>query len=289
MKILSISIGGFYVRMGIIDDDYNFIMKEEYRTNVFESTAKNIIKSIAEHANKIINQHDVDGVSLQFQGTINNDGIIVDPPKSLKFFKGIDLTKEFKKVCKKEVYSISSAISRTKNEILNGKLKNIRLGILINIGSSIDGGIVSNGKLINGNSMSVGQFGKQLLYGKPWENSISTMRLHSKISLIIGRDDFEIKDIPTLINENEFIFKEWDKWCFDLAEGLNNLIVTLNPDVIIISGGITNNDDFSMERIVKHLYRFVKDETLKVTRIELSNFNDTGAMLGGTIHFKEMN
>ncbi len=286
MSLLSISIGGVFIRWGILDDDSNFLLRGKKESKLFDDKPEKVIEKLAHFANGIIEDNkDIKEVSLQFHGVISKEGVIVDPPKTLSRFKKVNLVEEFNKVCELPTQAVSSAIAQIENEITYGKLKGINLGVLVNISSTIEGGVVFCGEMIRGHSEAAGQFGKQLIDNKPWESKASSWVLLNRIMLMTGNTELKTSDLATIVKNNNDLFEEYDKWSYRIAEGINNIIVTINPEKIVISGGITNSFDFDIDRIVKHLYRFTKDEILERTVIEVSDYKETGCLIGGKIHY----
>ncbi len=283
MNTMSISIGGAYIRWGILDDDYNFILKDKEKSNLFIKEPIDVINRVAEITNKYISEYKLNNVSIQFPGITNEEGVVIDPPKRLSKWKRLNIIEEFNKICELKTKVIPQSIALTLNELKKGKLADVNLGVLLYIGSSIEGGVVFRNEIIFGHNSGAGQFGKQLIEGIPWEENASSWRLLNRLTLITGDTNIITSDISSIIKDNQNCFEEYDKWSYRIAQGINNIINIINPDVIILSGGITNNKDFSLDRIIKHLYRFTKDEILETTKIEVSDYKETGSLLGGKI------
>ncbi len=289
MRILSISIGGVYVRWGVLDKDYNFIDRGKFKSNIFEGEPKKVIRKVIDKLIPILEEYkEIKGISVQFHGVVNELGSIIDPPKTLKHYKWLNLYDEFtKRIPNKKIKVFSNATALMENEIYFGKLKNVDMGMLINISSSIEGGITYKGEVLKGPLGVAGQFGKQNIGGEQWELSVGSWSLLSKIMLMTSDTSATTSDIPEVVANNDMLASVYDRWYYDLAYGVYNLIVCFNPEKIVISGGITNNRFFSLEPLVRHLYKLAIDDLMERTVIEVSDFKETGSIIGGAICFKK--
>ncbi len=289
MSILSVNIGGVYVRWGIFDKDYNTLDKGRFKSNIFEGKPKEVIKNISIQIEKILEEHyDVVGISIQFHGIITEDGVLIDPPRTLKHYKWLNIREEFEKhIPKKSIKVFSNSEAVIENEILLGKLKGVEMGMLVNISSSIEGGITYKGEVLKGPMGVTGQFGKQIIDGGQWEVTTGSWALLSKLILMTDDQNITTSCIPKAVHENEMLEKEYDEWFYNLALGIYNLIVSVNPQKIVISGGITSSRYFSIEPLVRHLYKLAIDDLMERIVIEVSDFKETGGIIGGAILYKK--
>lgn len=291
MKTLAITIGREYTTWGVLDNDLNIESKWSDHFSVLQRDQVKVIYDIAKKAREIIDdEKDIEGISVQINGTVDyKTGIFVDPPSYFKNLSNIPLESIFKKECGNiDINIINSAHAATIAETGFGKLQNEKFAVLINIGACISGGIVINGKLQFGAVGSSGEFGKQIIDGVRWEEKASSRALVNKAVLMLGREDILPSNIPTIVKENKILYEEYEYWNYELAKGVANIILTLNPKKIVFSGGITTDKNFTLEPLIRYLRKFVRDEVLSSTIIEISNYGGSGVLIGGVVRQREL-
>ena len=70
-----------------------------------------------------------------------------------------------------------------------------------------------------------------------------------------------------------------------LAEGLVNICYLLNPEKIILGGGIMAQKDYIMPRLERSLDRKIVDKRFLTTKIEAATLDNDAGMLGALYHF----
>ena len=70
-----------------------------------------------------------------------------------------------------------------------------------------------------------------------------------------------------------------------LAEGLVNICYLLNPEKIILGGGIMAQKDYIMPRLERRLDRKIVDKRFLTTKIEAATLDNDAGMLGALYHF----
>ena len=81
----------------------------------------------------------------------------------------------------------------------------------------------------------------------------------------------------------------FDRYCNYLAVTINNIICTLDPDMIILGGGVSHAGDFLLENVRRRVPRYLLYKDLPFAEIRLASLgNDAGiigaAMLGRLYH-----
>ncbi|WP_270647979.1 ROK family protein [Paeniclostridium hominis] len=102
-------------------------------------------------------------------------------------------------------------------------------------------------------------------------NRVSKLK-NRKIS---GEEIFELAKCG-----DDICIEEIDNMLENLAIGIANIIYIINPEVVILGGGIMEQEEYIKERLYKHLKEKVVTEILENTSIKFAkNQNDSG-MIG---------
>lgn len=85
------------------------------------------------------------------------------------------------------------------------------------------------------------------------------------------------------IQDREF----WDSQSRILAVGLNNVIVTWSPDVVVVGGSLVKPESLSLEVAEKHLKKILKVYPV-IPPIRQALLDDFGGLYGGLVKIKEI-
>lgn len=134
-------------------------------------------------------------------------------------------------------------------ELTKGELINYQSGVLLTLGTDIGGGIIVNNQLYKRFSNTAGEIGyfnvKGLRYGA-WFSAIGLSEIVKRIHNI----DLNPEEI--LNKENEFS-KIIEFWYQGLSIGIANIIALLNPQKIIIGGGLSESKLININRIISNI------------------------------------
>ena len=71
----------------------------------------------------------------------------------------------------------------------------------------------------------------------------------------------------------------------NLSVGIRNIIYLLNPEIIVIGGGITAQKEYLEQKMRKEINDNMISEIFRKTRIELAQQGNQAGMLGALYHF----
>ena len=167
--------------------------------------------------------------------------------------------------------------------------------VCLTIGTGIGGSVILDGKLLNGIGYTAGEIGYMDVNGSYIQNIASSKYLVEKVQkekvekegitdAITGVDIFELAkkgDEICIAGINEIIS--------NLAVGVRNIIYLLNPEVIVIGGGITAQKEYLEEKIRKEVNDGMISDMFRKTRIELAQQGNQAGLLGALYNFLNKN
>jgi len=163
--------------------------------------------------------------------------------------------------------------------------------VCITIGTGIGGSIILDGQLLNGIGYTAGEIGYMDVNGNYIQNIASSKYLVQKVQ----KEKKEKEGIEGKINGlNIFeLAKQGDKICINaidemiknLSVGIRNIIYLLNPEIIVIGGGITAQKEYLEQKMRKEINDNMISEIFRKTRIELAQQGNQAGMLGALYHF----
>ena len=222
---------------------------------------------------------------------------MVDPVEGKILFALEELIPNYKDMqLKKEVEKEFNIKCEVENDVNCAGLGEMWLGagrgatssICLTIGTGIGGCIIINNKLINGFSNSAGEVGYMNVNGSSFQELASTSSLIKKVAKIknLNENDLNGKIIFDLAkNNDEDCLKELDNMIKSLAVGIANICYVINPEVVILGGGIMAQEKFLKPKIDKALKEVLIERVYKNTNIEFAKRQNDAGMLGALYNF----
>ena len=247
MKILAFDIGGTEIKYALCDEYFNLSDQNSVPTNAQEG-GKAIISRVVE----IIKSYDgIDRVGISTAGQVNSaKGEIIFASDNIPNYTGTKI----KETVETET-GIPTAVENDVNcaalgEALFGAAKGYSDFICLTYGTGIGGGIFINGELYRGTAFAAGEVGHLITHagGRKctcggegcYEAYASAKALVKSVEKLLsrpvnGKEVFECFDNPE-------IRKLIDGWIDEIVIGLKSLIYIFNPSLIVLGGGIMNEN-----------------------------------------------
>jgi len=255
---LGIDIGGTDTKFAVVCEN-KIIYKSKIASN--KETAEAFIDEICAEALRILKEYHYSSIGIGVAGSVA-DGLVYAGNLP---FKNYPVGSEIEKRIGKKTAIDNDANCAAYGEYLGGKgYKNM---VLVTLGTGIGGGIVIDGRLFCRNGY-VGEFGHMIVDAKEglpcpcgkkgcWEQyaSVSALiRLSEKAAksnpdsclgkLYKGNKKLNGEKIFEALDKNcEIAQKCFDEYLEWLSVGIKSIKMILNPDAIILSGGITKQGD----------------------------------------------
>lgn len=175
-------------------------------------------------------------------------------------------------------------------ESVFGAGKNRSNFVCLTYGTGVGGAIFSGGKLYSGSSYSAGEFGaivthpearkiEEDMFSGCYEKYASAAALVKSAqqfdaTLINGRKIFERLEEPDV---KELV----DRWILEILYGLTTIIHMLNPECVILGGGIMEQP-YVIEQLRERLYPNIMSSFRQV-KLEKAALGNRAGMLGAAV------
>lgn len=286
-----VDIGGQSAKIGFVENNK---LVDSFRIKTNKDTLFcDIFNSINEYINK--NNIKLESIGFGIPGNVNNNYIYNMPNIGLK---NIDLNKEALKYTNIKINSTNDANCAALGEALYSEYSSI---YFITLGTGCGGGYVYNKELVIGKTHSAAEIGHMFIDCK--HNYKCTCGLTGCLETIassvgIVRLAKEYKDkYKTNIDFNNLSSKEvFDKAKLNdelglfvlnyvsktLALAIRNICVTLDPECIIIGGGVAECGDILINKIKEYMNEvgFYASKNIDIKPAKLGN--DSG-MIGASL------
>ena len=187
-------------------------------------------------------------------------------------------------------------------ESILGAGKGVEVLIGLTLGTGLGGAIVINGEIFRGISGSAGEFGPMIIDKngrKPGrksdggrlqnrgglENHVSAKGI-VKTAKEIGCKGVNVKEIGHMANSgNKKAIKVFQITGEYLGIGLANIVNILNPSIIVIGGGIADNNKFIFSPARKIMKKLIISPLAKNTKVNKAKFGEDSGAIGAALLF----
>ena len=254
MKI-GIDLGGSHIAVGVVDNNNELIEKvekdfsEEDKMYIITVTQKFIVENV-----KIFEEnYEIESIGIAVPGVAKN-GVII---KTVNLgINNYDIKSSLEEKLQKKVNVRNdgkcACIAEYKNLIKEDKaIENANI-LFLTIGTGIGGGIIYNGKLLEGHTFEGYELGHMIIKangipckcGKSgcFERYGSILEYKNKVKQRLNiSKDINGEPLRDLIKsrKNEILDIN-EQYISDLAIGISNLINIFEPDLIVIGGGFVH-------------------------------------------------
>lgn len=247
MNKIGIDLGGTKIEGILLDDSFNVVERTRIPTQQ-EKGYKSIINSIVSLVEELkIKASDNVTIGVSAPGAISKkSGLIKN--SNTQCLIGMPLKEDLKQALDQEIAIENDANCFALAEATLGAAKNHKVVFGVIMGTGVGGGIVINGEIHKGRTYIAGEWGHHTLRingnkcycGKLGcvETYISGPALEKRWTELTGKTE----SLPSIIhNLDAEIGQQWKKdFLENFGIGLANVIDILDPDVIVLGGGISN-------------------------------------------------
>ncbi len=277
-KYLIFDIGGTFTKWAIIDNNYEIIKNDKFDFDGKTNDAKNLMKLIGQKIQEISDEYPIEAIGISTAGIVNSKTTQIISSANIKKYNNLILRDELKPYTNKPIFVENDANAATQGEYSQKDLNNFSNLLMITLGTDIGGGIIINKNLYTGNG-TAGEVGFQYINnGQRWGEYFSAKGL---IKLVQEFNKREMSTYDILSSQDVDILKTIDYWYTGLANGLSNLIASMNFEAIIIGGGISESQYFSLEKIQNKINDFLKiDQFIQSYKLFKATQGNKAAIIG---------
>ena len=270
--VVGVDVGGTTVKLGFFDTEGVFLDKWEIPTRV-EEEGSHILPDVAESIKKKLEEkrilfEDVGGVGIGAPGPIDSNGVVY---KAVNLGWNVFSIKEkLEEHLKLPVMAGNDANVAALGEMWKGGGLGSRNLVMVTLGTGVGGGIIVDGRILTGFTGAGGEIGHihvedqeaevcgcgnkgcleqyasatgitRLANRKLKESGMDSMLRNGKISARTVFDAVKAKDALAME-----VAEEFGRY---LGNGLAGVACVVNPEVIVIGGGVSNAGEILIDYI----------------------------------------
>ncbi len=315
MYYAGIDLGGTNIATGIVNEKNEIVAKVSVKTlkeRPAEEVIKDMYNSVAMACEKAgISVDDIESIGIGAPGTIDpKNGIVL---YSNNFgWENVMLFDILKKYTNKPLYVSNDANCGALGEFIAGGAKGCENAVVITVGTGVGGGIIINGKILEGFNGAGGEFGHSILIkdGEPCTcGRKGCLEAYASVTALINQTKAKMKQFPnSLMNKlaqedgkvngktafaaakkgDTAAQEVVDTFLSYLAEGIVNAINIFQPDVVLIGGGISNEGDYILNplREFADKYSYASKQLKNKTQIRRATLSNDAGIVGAAMLWK---
>lgn len=285
-----IDIGGTSIKYGIIREDGHFLVTRERPTLALEGGGPGIMSKVREIVGSFLEDYRPEGICISTAGMVDCErGRITYAAPLIPNYKGTEIKKtleaEFKIPCEVENDVNCAGLA----EYYAGAAKGSSVSVCLTVGTGIGGAVIIDGRVFHGFSGSACEIGYMHLPGGDFQDLGASSVLVKKAAGYKGLD-------PARIN-GKYIFESAERGDRDciraiaemvevLGMGIANICYVLNPEVVVLGGGIMAQKKYLEDKLCLSLKKYLLPSVAEKTRLAFAVNQNHAGMLGAYCHFK---
>ncbi len=291
---IGIDIGGTNIK-GVLMNGNKVVVRKKISTKS-KSNKKIILTQLFECINYLIKRAGrIRGIGVGVAGPIDFKNKKILNPPNVTAFKNLHLGEMIK-----DKFGIETVIDNDVNyltlaEVILGVAKEKDFVIGLGLGTGVGGGIVLNEKIFHGANGSAGEIGHMVIFDNGrqchcgskgcLEAYVNEKGIRETTKEIFGKEIDSITLFEMAKKGNKKAIKVWQITGQYLGIGLANLINIMNPDVIVIGGGIANVGRLLLRPAGKEMKKNILSPLAKNTPVIKAKLGEyAGAIGAGLLH-----
>jgi glucokinase len=308
---IGIDLGGTNIAAGIVDDKGNIKHEKSCPTKV-ERKSQEIIDDMIDLVYNILEEYhmdlkEIESIGIGIPGLADNNGNVIFCVNL--GWKNVPLREMLENALHKPVYIDNDATVAALAEYESGSMKNCKIGLMITLGTGIGGGIILNGETYSGFN-GVGSEIGHIVVGENFYNcncgrngcletfasSTAIIKYTKKLivdfnepTTIIERAEGNINNIDARMvidcaKEGDKIANlAVDRLIKYLGIGILNIINFIDPEVIVLGGGVSGAGQYLLNRITEEVRGNKNYRDLPIAKIVLAELGNKAGIIGAAM------
>lgn len=289
MKIIGIDIGGTTIKADLYDDFGTSLNQfKEIETIIdYDLGTNQILNQVCDLIGEYILNYSIDGVGISTAGVVNaNTGEIIYAGYTIPGYIGVNFTSEIEKRFGLSTFVENDVNCAALGELWKGQAKDKKNVVMVTIGTGIGGSIIVNGQIVNGFNYTAGEVGYIPIGNSDWQSKASTtalIHLYQKKSLKTNQTG---RTFFTDLSSGDKVAKEtFEIFVENLTKGLLTISYLLNPEILILGGGILAKKDILLPEIQSSLAKNAMDNRFLPKNVVAATLGNEAGRIGAVKNF----
>ena len=297
---LGVDIGGTAVKLGLVDENGRVLRRAErsvsfdgYKTPILDTVQTAIHEFLTADAPRL------EGIAVSATGQIDSRrGVVAGTCGNFPGWIGVDIKGTLERAFGLPVTVANDANCMLLGEVWAGAAKGYTDVIGVTLGTGVGGGILTGGRLLEGARGLGGELGHFRTHALDgvfctcgasgcWERYAATTALvrgaqPRNPKWKDGRAIFESAHAgdPTIL-------ALLDDWTDEIAQGLAGMVHIFNPQLILIGGGVSAQQELLIDPVAKKVRASVMPAFAEGLEIRAAQLHNDAGMVGAVYYFRQ--
>ena len=284
MNYLCFDIGGTFIKYGLFNEKGEALGQTQKVKTSVDQYSNQILQQVLSITKQVQSQESLSGVAISTAGVVDSrDGSIRFAGPTIPGYTGTPLKVEVEALTGLPCYVVNDVNAACLGEYWQAS----RTGqppksmICFTIGTGVGGAVVLDGQLLTGVSDMAGEVGYLPIGKAAFQELASTTALLEQAAQATGENLSGEAFFDRLVATGDPVLSQvLDQFLNHLATGLLSAIYLLNPEVLVLGGGILARADLIMPRLMAILEQRVIDPRFLTTEIRPAQSGNDAGMLG---------
>lgn len=287
---ICIDIGGTDIKYGVMDAAGEFAVHGTLPTEAKAYGGPGIVRKVSDLVRETCGTYDVRGVAISTAGMVDpaTGEIVYALEESIPQYRGVNW-----KAIMRENFDLPASVENDVNcaalgELWKGAGRGASSLFAMTVGTSIGGCLIMDGRVVHGVSRSAGEIAYMRVPGGRLHERCSAAGLVSAVCCanglpagsIDGRFVFDLlaKGDPAAQEEVALLIDS-------LADAITNVVCVVNPERIVLGGGIMAQEAVLRPRVEDALRTRLSPPVYAATELYFAATGNDAGMLGALYHF----
>ncbi|MCX7642020.1 MAG: ROK family protein [Elusimicrobiales bacterium] len=290
MRGIGVDVGGTEIKIAVVNKNLEVLCSDKFPTPL--SNGYNyFVKKTAKIIKNFISKYKANKICFAIAGDVDSEKGILRFAPNLCNWENKNIKKDFEKECNVEVIvenDANMAIWGGYVFELKKKYKNV---VGFTLGTGVGGGVIIDGNLIKGSTTTAGELGHMVIKvggdlcacGNRGclEAYCSTKKIcyEAKKRIKNVSKDITPKYIFDIaVSGNKIAREIWYEYGEYLGFGIGNIVMSLNPDVILLTGGLSGAYMFFMDGVENTLRKYGIRKPIDYIKIHITSTKNLGVL-----------
>lgn len=301
---IGIDLGGTNIKIGVVRADGSVALRRSVETRAAEGVPA-VLDRLAKLIDELVSdcgvtRADVSGVGFGAPGPLSHIRGFIFACPNLPGWVNVPLRDLFQERTKLPVAVENDANAAAYGEFVAGAGRGCRDMVMLTLGTGVGAGIVMNGALQRGAFDNAGEIGHVIAVprGRPCpcgqagcferyasanavrERFLEAAQAGEKTTVNIG-GKLTANDVAEAARKGDALATRiWDETCEHIALGCVNLQHMLNPQRVVLGGGLINAGEQLLDPVRRHFERLTWKIAQDQPRIEFAQLGDDAGIVG---------
>ena len=299
----AIDIGGTAVKLGLVDETGAVLAKAEESVS-FDGWKTPILDTVLAASERFLQAQNIEpaqleGIGVSATGQIDSrKGTVVGTCGNLPHYIGSPIQEKLEEKFHLPVTVANDANCMCLGEVWVGGAKGYTDVIGVTLGTGVGGGILTGGRLLEGARGLGGELGHYRSHALDgvlctcgatgcWERYAATTALVREAQkkdpkLTDGRAIFEAAHAG-----DPMVLGLLDRWIDEIAQGLAGMVHIFNPQLILIGGGVSAQQELLIEPLAKKVKASVMPAFAEGLEVRAAQLHNDAGMVGAVYYFRQ--